>query len=477
MGSIEDLVAQLAGPETQAAIAAENPYFQFQKAPDLVNQGVMQALSQAPGKFKTRDAIALAFGSGLLSGGLEGAGQGYQTTLNNRLLDTANAIATGRSPSGEYLPANLFRRANDAVSVFQTRKALEQQKAKEDLGLAIENKITELTNPELQAAERKAKLDDMMTQFDPQIVNAQIDKERRLEAVRNGGLGETDPVVASALEKLADPNQGDGYLTQQERRAVIAKYGIRALSQISALRNSDTRTDSLNLRQYGGFKALGVEDPNSPYKPKDPKAFKKGLAERTIALDTKTGNSIKDIGVSVVNAINQLEVSKQALKKYKAAETQFGKNSEEAKALGEAVEQTHSGQLQLIQGMGSLAPLFTKGGMTDESRAQLGSLGVIPIKIYELDGLYDSLKASLQNPDFAVGKINDAQREMLQRFGDILDQSGLKYDKNIAGSKVVRHDEEGPFAPGQPLAPKKPRTIAEIKALGGVKVNGGWMIP
>lgn len=184
MASIDDLVAALAGQDTQAAIAAENPYFQFKSAPDLIGQAVPKMLAQDPGKYSTKQALALALGSGLLSGTLQSFGNDYQNTLTDRFNKTALDVATGKPRGSEYLPANLFRRANDAVSIFQTKKALEQQKSKEDLQLAIDNKITELNDPELQAAEKKAKIDDLMTQFDPAIVNAQIAREARLEGIR-----------------------------------------------------------------------------------------------------------------------------------------------------------------------------------------------------------------------------------------------------------------------------------------------------
>jgi hypothetical protein len=99
MGNIEDFAAQLAGDEFQKQLAAENPYFGFQSAPDFVGQSVPALLAKNPKKFNTGEAIALALGSGLLSGGFRAFGDNYQSDLTNRYQDTVKSLAAGEQKS------------------------------------------------------------------------------------------------------------------------------------------------------------------------------------------------------------------------------------------------------------------------------------------------------------------------------------------------------------------------------------------
>lgn len=435
MGNIEDFAAQLAGEDFQKQLAAENPYFNVRQAPDLVGQQIIPLLAKNPGKYSTGQALALALGSGLFSGALTGMGDQYQNEKTTQYQNTINDLAFGKPVNENALPPSIFRKAQDAVTVFRNRKALADQQAEEDLNRQVQKQIELQTNPK--------------------ILNAEIKKARAIEDARNGASGESDADIINALDKLANPEQGDVSLSPIERQKFVKKYGMRALSSISALRNSDTRSDSLDLRQFGGFKTLGVGEDGSAYQPEDPEKFFEQVKNKKISLDTKTGNTIKETGAGIVQAVNQLEIAKHVIKQYGLIQSQLGKSPEAAYALGQAKEQLQSAQNQIINGMGALSPLISKGAFTDEKMKQLGSLGFTPTKIIELDGLFDSVKAGLQKPEFVIGKIDDAIREMNQRFGDTLKPSGIRYAQKIGGHEVIAHDPEGPFAPKQPLAPEK----------------------
>ncbi len=125
MGNIEDFAAALAGEDFQKQLAAENPYFNLRQAPDLVGAQIIPMLAKNPGKYSTSQALALALGSGLTSGLLGGLGENYQTEKTNQYQQTINDMAFGRPVDSSALPPSIFRKAQDSVNLFKTRKALE----------------------------------------------------------------------------------------------------------------------------------------------------------------------------------------------------------------------------------------------------------------------------------------------------------------------------------------------------------------
>ena len=208
---------------------------------------------------------------------------------------------------------------------------------------------------------------------------------------------------------------------------------------------------NLDFRRIGGYATLAVNSPDSLYKPKNPDQFEQDIANNARNFSPQAGEKMKQVGVSVENGLNQLEITKQAVAKYGMLVTEFGKDTKDPNALramGQAIEQIHSGEVQLTNMMGALAPLVVGNSrMTDSMRQELGSLGFTPTAVIELDGIAKSVQAGLQDPGYVAGKIDDAEREIGQRFGDSLDSVGLKYAKPIAGFDIISHRDAGGASP------------------------------
>ena len=302
-------------------------------------------------------------------------------------------------------------------------------------------------------------LDSRASQFTMQGMDQDAMAAREAAKPRQlpGGLpGEAadklkDPIVFGAFQDYVQ----NGFARMKPENAQIINQHPEVLALASSASRNETSKSSLDLRANGntqGYAALGVQDPTSPIKPLNPENFEDNVKSGARRLDLKSGNTIKDVQVSVTNAVNQLEIAKTALAEIGSIQTQANKTPQQLERLGQLTEQVNSAKLQLMQGMGSLSPIIMKGSMSDARMAELNTLGFIPTKIVELDGLVDSAKAGLQSSNLAVGKINDAEREMLQRYGDMLQANGLRHQGQIAGMDVIPHSQQGPYAAGQPLA-------------------------
>lgn len=143
MGVLEDLAATLAGQGVQKEIAAENPYYNIQKATNPLSEIPLQLATQAPGRFSTGQLAGTSLVTGLLSGLLGGAGDRYQSTLTNRYNSTLGNLLAGRPAEDSGLPSGLFRQASDTANLFKVRQALSE--AEDARSLANElNKTTQV---------------------------------------------------------------------------------------------------------------------------------------------------------------------------------------------------------------------------------------------------------------------------------------------------------------------------------------------
>lgn len=116
------LQALLASKETEAAIAANNPWLQFSTPISQVSSEIWKGV--APGDSDSlRDAALISGISGLLGGVLQGFGQDYQATLRDRY----NQAVTTELPV-EGLPADLWQRAETGRMI---RQSLQAQEAKD----------------------------------------------------------------------------------------------------------------------------------------------------------------------------------------------------------------------------------------------------------------------------------------------------------------------------------------------------------
>jgi hypothetical protein len=137
MGALEELAAALAGAESQNLIASENPYYRLRKVPDEIGDIALSTFAKNPGRFKTKDALAVGVGTGLLSGLLGGIGDDYQSTLTDRYQHVLGDSMLGKTPSLEGLSSNLARSAKDQGSIFAIKRALSAADEEAELGRQI----------------------------------------------------------------------------------------------------------------------------------------------------------------------------------------------------------------------------------------------------------------------------------------------------------------------------------------------------
>ena len=130
MGSLEALAAQLMGADVQKQIAEQNPYYQFQAVPNAWNQS-LQGYQPTSRSEMWQKAAAQSLG-GLLGAGLQGFGEQYQNTLQDRYENSlASAIAGRENPSG--LPQGLFGLAKRGGSLWNMLGAAKEQENAQEL--------------------------------------------------------------------------------------------------------------------------------------------------------------------------------------------------------------------------------------------------------------------------------------------------------------------------------------------------------
>lgn len=134
MATLEELAASLLGPQTQAAIAAENPYYKLQAVPDQVSAALLPAYANT--KRSSKNMRDLAIGSiltGLLGGGLSSLGASKQNELTNQYLATALTQASGGAPISDGLTDNLFNSASRQGDLFKLLSGIETSRDSREL--------------------------------------------------------------------------------------------------------------------------------------------------------------------------------------------------------------------------------------------------------------------------------------------------------------------------------------------------------
>jgi len=141
MGYLEDFAAALAGDQAQQQIAAENPYYGLQAAPNTFLNTAMTLAAQNPTQYSNKEKYGSALIGGLLSGMLGGAGDNYQATLTDRYNNALMGSMTGRPVTDEGLSPNLFKKATTQGSLFGIRRnqGLADMEAELRLRAKIEN--------------------------------------------------------------------------------------------------------------------------------------------------------------------------------------------------------------------------------------------------------------------------------------------------------------------------------------------------
>ena len=123
MATLEELAAALLGQQTQANIAAENPYYRGRDVFDTVGNSAIKIAASDPTRYGAGETAAAAGVSGLLSGLFGSAGDSYQNTLTGRYTD----VIAGKNPTGEGLPAGLFGQADRQKTLFGLQQQMQDQ--------------------------------------------------------------------------------------------------------------------------------------------------------------------------------------------------------------------------------------------------------------------------------------------------------------------------------------------------------------
>lgn len=128
--TLEQLVADVLGDQTQAQIKAENPYYTFVAPAEKVSGTLMEFAKPRitssgevlEPQYSASEMLPWSIGSGLVSGIMQGLGQDYQNVLTDRYVNT---VETGQ-PNG-YLSPALFGSAKRQGQLFSTLRGLELQ--------------------------------------------------------------------------------------------------------------------------------------------------------------------------------------------------------------------------------------------------------------------------------------------------------------------------------------------------------------
>lgn len=147
MSDLTDLAALLVGGGgADKAIAAEDPYLEFQGIPDQIGQLILGAnqRDEKTGKpvFSTTDRIIGALLSGIVSGGAHSLSEDYQSRAQDAYQKTLLTALSGQEPTKpEVLPEAIFRDAKKQANVFKVVSGLQDKEAARKYNLERAGKV------------------------------------------------------------------------------------------------------------------------------------------------------------------------------------------------------------------------------------------------------------------------------------------------------------------------------------------------
>lgn len=334
-------------------------------------------------------------------------------------------------------------------------------------------------------AEMEAKQADKYQTSANAVQAHRLNKEADVAIEARSPLGAYKLTGSNAAQKLLDDrpefvpifakySRDPASLTPQEHQ-LIDPYlptligGTVPEQRAAALQSfANVREQALKANVKGGYMELRAGEPNSPYQPPSGQSISDIYDNPNLALNRNEGIDLKRTEVTITNALNQMAIGKDAIRKYGLLATQVNKDPKELEKLGEAVQQSASGAVQQMTAMAELAGnLYAKGAISEGKMALIQDLAAPALRLGELLQLGEFRKTLLTDPQTAYGMINDIDREVRQKFGTMVEvMSGLKYTGDIAGGPIVPHSPAGPFSPGQPLeaASGTGDPIANLKA-------------
>ena len=207
MGALEDLAASLmgVGGGTEAAIKAENPYYQFGAVPQVFGQAMMAPAPKTRSEMWQRSLGASM--AGLLGAGLQAKGDQYQDTLMDRY---AAAAASGVRPEG--LPLSLFNRGQRETGLFKLQRALAEQEKESDKTREVDKARL------LEIAKIKGQKEGWSGSPSNATPASGAAPSTLPDAVTvdSGGVPSTEPAPVDALPPIGNPN--DPYYQESVKR-------------------------------------------------------------------------------------------------------------------------------------------------------------------------------------------------------------------------------------------------------------------
>ncbi|CAB4203034.1 hypothetical protein UFOVP1365_26 [uncultured Caudovirales phage] len=208
MGAIEDFAMALMGPQTQQAIAAENPYYKGQGAVDSMTDTAFNVIAnnaKQRGRVPTiKEALIPSLVGGLASGIFKGVGDRHQNTLLDRYQKTMLDLQSGNVPTAEDsgLSPSLFKSAKDNSSIFAIKRGLESQALQNEISKSIQ--IDEArSNNEI----RKKLLDTAMTS--PRLADRQQAMEMFRSLSGQGGAAQQGAEAVPSIQPITSDSMGD----------------------------------------------------------------------------------------------------------------------------------------------------------------------------------------------------------------------------------------------------------------------------
>lgn len=266
MATLEELAAAMLGADSQKAIAAENPYYTIGSTTKQIADLPLQMITQAPGKFSTTDALAWALGSGLVNGIMQGMGDQYQNTLQDRYSNALTQAILGQPvDESSRLSSKLFGQAKQEGTLFKVQRDMqladEARKFKQEREGKFEDKLLDFgvtieKGPNGERILRKIPGLDVNSQAAAKKASEKTAELFAEDAYWNGQSGST-PIA----EKATNPNSPQ-YKAKQDIRSLEGDYYNRItklpmygqFSEISnnfntllSLANEDSRPASVGM--------------------------------------------------------------------------------------------------------------------------------------------------------------------------------------------------------------------------------------
>lgn len=407
MGAIEDFALALMGPQTQQAIAAENPYYRGQGAVDSMTDTAFNVIAnnaRQRGRVPTiKEALIPSLVGGLASGIFKGVGDQHQNTLLDRYQKTMLDLQSGNVPTAEAsgLSPSLFKSAKDNSSIFAIKRGLENQALQDEISKSIQ--IDEArSNNEI----RKKLLDTAMTS--PRLADRQQAMEMFRSLSGQGGAAQRRAEAAPSIQPITSDSMGDvaadpgagqapvagGQARLRQLEQEVGDYNLAAkLYQKEVEDNRRAQTEKTVAAQ----KDLGVIQKDTADAEMLLSEMKKAINEagetgntapgaeplraallnvRNALGDEKAGTrlaarkSLESIGVDMAGQIRKLfpgPVSEKEFAKYLSVAANKGNLREENIALLNKLERAHN---IAIQKKNYLEKAVTSGQSVAEANAQ-----------------------------------------------------------------------------------------------------------